>query len=331
MWNKLLPSWLKKSSSTLWSEINPEKIIVGCPFWHDLSVMMDRPKKIDIECLLNFLENNEFPINFENKHELIYNFNMEKENIHNVYINAFDIIINTLYESWVHKINNIDIIDKSFFQNIYSHSKQEITDTILEEIFKALELQSKSIKPHLINSISAFNILKNKWNRYVAWENLSSVFMMWIETLIDPMITYFRNIAKFDWVYSVWENDKKIIIPKHIYYYATLSQAYWYLLASTLNEIIKIYPWNRIYDENTNTWFTIEVENLFQRNIWSFSYNDFYQQLLWEENIDLFNLIMPLEKNYPCPAIWFFPKMRGICLWIMVEKYWEPSDFTYKK
>lgn len=332
MSKKILPSWLNNRDN-ISNNIDPEKIIVWCPFWHDLKIFSKNVEKLNSDEISESLDKIISNKTIHRKEDIINVFNTEKKLRHNTYFDIFQTLCDVVYPEYSNQLQSIQKINNDFFIKVLNVDTKILDDEIMNSIDDIVQKNIDKFK-YLKTDMKNFELIQNHWYRKIwkwRWKNLYESTILWFDQLIYSMRMYFFYIINNFESYDMWLNQKKLNIPKHLYFWAKTSQFYSYIINDvTLNDIVSKNWLKDIYDQNTITWYSTEVENLLKENIEKVWYWDFYKNQFSKYD-DLSNLVMPLEENYPCPAIWFFSQMRGICLSIMIEKYWEPSDFIYKK
>ncbi len=331
MVKKILPARLQQTDF-ISNDLDPNKIIVWCPFWHDLKIFSKNVERIDQNELSKRIDQIVNNWELHTKEDLINMFNLEKELRHNTYFPIFKKLCDVVSPEYIIKLQWLTTINKDFFVRILNQDVEQLNQKVIDELVDEVKTNADKFKD-IDQSNNNFKLIQDFWYRKLwngRWIDLYESAIIWFDQLIHAMRMYFYYIVNHTKSYKVWENQKKLNIPKHFYFWVRVSQFHSYIINNiVLRDIIWNNPFEIIYDENTVTWYSLKVENLLKEKIKETPYSDFYNQELNKFN-DLSNLVMPLEENYPCPAIWFFPQMWAICLWIMIEKYWIENDFNYQ-
>lgn len=218
---------------------------------------LEHPKKLTSEEINNLINNNDKPKTYDTKKSLIDNFNAEKELRHNIYFNMFNDICNTVYPIYENKLKSINVIKIDFFDLIIKEEPKLLITTLLNEIdlqFKLNTDKNKSISENMENFKSLQNSGHRKLGNNRGDDNLYTSSILGFDMFINSMWLYFFHIVNNSMFYQVWVNKKKLKIPKHFYYGASVSQAHSYLINNmVLRKIVSQNPQEILYDEFSQT------------------------------------------------------------------------------
>ena len=133
MSKKILPSWLNNTDN-ISNDLDPKKIIVWCPFWHDLKIFSKNVEKINSDNVSISIENMIIDKKIDTKEDIINTFNMEKKLRHNTYFDMFQTLCFVVYPEYESQLQSINKINKDFFIKVLNIDVKILDNEIMDII-----------------------------------------------------------------------------------------------------------------------------------------------------------------------------------------------------